>query len=136
MFASRAALVALYVVLLLPAGAAHAGIWNLNAGLANQRQTDRETEEKTISLDFIGSVSCRSMEWDFKLDLHLSWDKGLNQDVWNRKGDFLRPLDTLVHSPPEGGLSYGLEVVDDWTPGGGYLVRSLTGRAEIDYVLP
>jgi hypothetical protein len=69
----------------------------------------------------------------------LSWDtqeKSVEKDIWNRKGDFLRPLEALVYSNPDGRWSCGLEVLDNWTPGEGYLVRELTGRAEIDYVIP
>ena len=139
MEARRTVFLALILAGLLLSRTSEAGIWNFSTGLATQRQTDRESEERTNSLDFLGSVSYTSPEWKFVLDLHLSWDTGekdIDREIWNRKGDYLRPLESLIYSHPDGTWSIGLEVLENWTPGGGYLVRNLTGRGEIDYVLP
>ena len=136
---SRFVFLALILSLVSLAYPAEAGIWKVSSGLANQRQTDRQSEEQTNHIDFIGAVSYTSPEWNFILDLHLSWDaktKKIDRDVWDRKGDFLRPLEALVYSFPDKEVSFGFQVLDNWTPGAGYLVRDLTGRAEIDYVLP
>lgn len=139
MYARRIVFLALILAAIFFACNADAGIWTLNSGLGIQRQTDRETKERNNSFDFLGSASYLSPEWNFILDLHLSLDtqeNNIDRDIWNRKGDFLRPLEALIYSRPDEKWSLGLEVLDNWTPGGGYLVRDLTGRAEIDYVLP
>ena len=118
---------------------AHAGIWTLNSGLASQRQADRDSDDKTNSLNLLTTVSYLSPEWEFALDLGLRWDtdgKEFDKTVWERRGDFLRPLKTLVYSHPEGVFSAGIEEMSNWTPGGGYLIRELSGLGEIDYILP
>ena len=69
----------------------------------------------------------------------MRWDtdgKEFDKSVWERRGDFLRPVRTLVYSRPDGTFSVGLEEINSWTPGGGYLIRDLSGLGEIDYVLP
>lgn len=131
-------LAALFVGIACPL-TAEAGIWNLNAGLGTERLTDRDLEERSDSINLLAAASYTSPTWEFTLGLQLRWDTEgwvLDQDIWNRKGDLLRPIETLVYSRPDSTFSAGLEVMNDWTPGSGYLIRDLSGRAEIDYALP
>jgi len=129
---------ALLAALLLPQ-AAIGGIWNLNAGLATERQTDRDSEEIWDSINLLAAATYTSPDWKFALDLQLKWEtqeREFDSDIWSRKGDFLRPVKALLYSPMDGSFSAGLEVLESWTPGAGYLVRELSGSAEVDYVLP
>jgi hypothetical protein len=76
---------------------------------------------------------------EFTLDLPLRWEaktREFDRDIWDREGDWLRPLTLLRYRSDTGRVSGGLEVFNDWTPGEGFLVRDLSGRGEIDYVLP
>jgi len=116
-----------------------ADIWTLNPGLATQRFLNRENDENSTFLQLLADISYQSIQWDLSLDLELRWDtqsKDFDDSVWNRRGDFLRPVETLMFTGRDGGFSAGLDRLRNWTPGGGYLVRDLSGYGEIDYVLP
>lgn len=118
---------------------ASAEIWTLNAGPGTQRLIDRDDEQDSTFFNVLAAVSCRSDRWNFALDFQGRWDideKGFDSDVWDRRGDFLRPLTDLLYTAPDGSFRIGFGRMYGWTPGGGYLVRGLSGYGEIDYVLP
>ncbi|MDF1527216.1 MAG: hypothetical protein RRA15_13570 [bacterium] len=126
------------LILVMPFGA-HAGILNLRSGLGTIAQKDRDSGGSTRYSAVLLATSYRTPTFEFALDLPLRWDTQtweFDRDDWNRKGDPLRPLNALRYSSGTGHISGGLEVFTDWTPGDGFLVRDLSGRGEIDYVLP
>jgi hypothetical protein len=130
-----------FVILLILAmsSAAHGGILNLRSGLGTIVQKDRDTHESIRYGAILLGTSYRTPVLEFTLDLSLRWDsetREIDRDIWNRRGDILRPLSLLRYSSGSGQVSGGMEVFNDWTPGEGYLVRNLSGRGEIDYVLP
>ncbi len=116
-----------------------ADIWTFNPGLATQRLLNRETHEDSTFLELMTVVSYQSVQWDITLDLEFRWDtagKDFDDRIWNRRGDFFRPMKSLMFIGRDEGFSAGLERLHSWTPGGGYLVRDLSGYGEIDYFLP
>ena len=126
------------LLLILPS-TAHTGILNLRSGLGTIVQRDRETSDSIRYGAVLLTTSYRTPVLEFALDLPLRWDiqtGEFNRDIWNRRGDLLRPLKLLRYRTGTGLVSGGLEVFTDWTPGDGFLVRDLSGRGEIDYVLP
>ena len=119
--------------------AAHAGILNLRGGLGTTVQKDRDSSDSIRYSAVLLATSYRTPTLEFALDLPLRWDaqtREFDSDVWDRKGDLLRPLNLLRYTSGTGHFSGGLEIFTDWTPGDGFLVRDLSGRGEIDYVLP
>ena len=119
--------------------AAHAGILNLRSGLGTIVQKDRDSQDSIRYGAVLLATTYRTPTLEFALDFPLRWDaktREFDQDVWDRKGDWLRPLNRFRYSSDTGRISGGLEVFTDWTPGDGLLVRDLSGRGEIDYVLP
>lgn len=128
----------LLLILLVPS-AAQAGILNLRSGLGTVVQKDRDTSESVRYGAVLLATSYRTPALEFALDLPFRWDiqtREFDRDIWDRRGDLLRPLKLLRYHSGTGRVSGGLEVFTDWTPGEGFLVRNLSGRAEIDYVLP
>jgi hypothetical protein len=126
------------IILVLPS-AAYAGILNLRSGLGTVLQRDRDTRDSIRYGAVLLETSYRTPTLEFALDLPLRWDiktREFDSGVWNRKGDWLKPLNLLRYSSGTGQVSGGLEVITDWTPGEGFLVRDLSGRGEIDYALP
>lgn len=128
--------VVLCLVLMFPAGV-HADILNLRGGVGTIVQKDRDTNDSTRYGLVDMAVSYRTPSTEFALGLPLRWDaktREFDRDVWDRKGDWLRPVSLLRYG--SGRFKGGLEIFDDWTPGAGFLVRDLSGRGEIDYTLP
>ena len=83
---------------------ASADIWTLNAGLATQRLVNRDTEDNSNYLNLMASVSYRSVKWNVSLDLEGRWDtseRDFDDTVYGRRGDFLRPVETLVYTGAE-----------------------------------
>jgi hypothetical protein len=118
---------------------ANAGILNLRSGLGTVVQEDRDTGESIRYGAVLLATSYRTPAFQFTLDLPLRWDaetRSFDRSIWDRKGDWLRPLNILRYRSATGRISGGLEVFTDWTPGEGFLVRDLSGRGEVDYVLP
>ena len=133
----RACLVILIILVIPSAG--HAGIHNLRGGLGTIVQKDRDTGDSVRYGAVLLATSYRTPAFQFALDLPLRWDaqtKEFDSSIWDRRGDWLRPLNFLRYSSGTGRFSGGLEVFSDWTPGEGFLVSNLSGRGEIDYVLP
>jgi len=129
---------AILLVLVMPSPA-KADILNLRGGLGTVVLRDRDSDESTHYAAVLLETSYRTPFLEFSLDLPLRWEsqtKEFDDRVWNRKGDWLRPLSLLRYSSGEGRISGGLEVIHEWTPGEGFLVRDLSGRGEIDYILP
>jgi hypothetical protein len=126
------------MILVIPC-TAHSGILNLRTGLGTVVLKDRDTGD-TIRYGAVNlATSYRTPALEFGLDLPLRWEaqtRQFDRESWNRGGDWLRPLTLLRYRSRAGQVSGGLEVFTDWTPGEGYLVRDLSGRGEIDYVLP
>jgi hypothetical protein len=119
--------------------AAHSGILNLRGGLGSVVLHDRDTRDTIRYGAVLLATSYRTPALEFALDLPLRWDAKtgeFDRDIWDREVDWLRPLTLLRYHSGTGQVSGGLEVFDDWTPGEGFLVRDLSGRGEIDYVLP
>jgi len=126
------------LILIMPFSA-HAGIFNLRGGLGTVIQKDRDYEESTRYGVILLSTSYRTSDLEFALELPLRWESGtreFDREIWNREGDWLRPLELLRYTSGAGHFRGGLEVLKDWTPGDGFLVRDLSGRGETDYVLP
>ncbi len=119
--------------------AAQGDILNLRGGLGTILQKDRDLQNSIRYGVVLLAPSYRTPTFEFALDVPLMWNTEtgeFDQDVWNRKGDWLRPLNLLRYRSGTGHISVGFEVLEGWTPGDAYLVRDLTGRGEIDYVLP
>lgn len=128
----------IWLLLFLPC-LSWAGILNIRSGLGTANLKDRETRESVRYTTLLLETYYRTPSVDFVLNLPLRWDiKTMEFDdtVWDRKGDFLKPLQLLRYRSDNDHSSGGFEVFTDWTPGLGYLVRNLSGRGEIDYVLP
>jgi len=114
-------------------------ILNLRGGIGTTLLKERDSGDRTHYGSVFLETSYRTPSLEFSLDLPLRWESetgDFNGSVWDRKGDWLRPLNLLRYHPARGEVSGGLEVFDAWTPGAGYLVRDLSGRGEIDYILP
>lgn len=118
---------------------AHPGIVNLRGGLGTVVQEERDTGDSTRYGSLLLAASHRTPSMEFALEFPLRWDaetREFDSEIWDRKGDLLRPLDLLRYSTPSGRFTGGMEVLNSWTPGEGFLVRNLSGRGEIDYILP
>lgn len=129
----------LAILLLALPLAARADILNLRSGLGTVVQKNLDSGDSTRYSTVLLSTSYRTPTIDFALELPLRWDfetGDFQKDVWEREGDPLRPVKLFRYHSASGRISGGLEVLSDWTPGMGYLVRDLSGMAEIDYVLP
>jgi len=127
------------LLLLVLSNSVQANILNLRGGVGTIVQRDRDTRDSIRYRAALLSTSYRTPSVEFSLDLPLRWDVKTDEfdsDIWDRKGDLLRPLSLLRYSSGSGRAIGGMEVIDDWTPGGGYLVRNLSGKGEIDYILP
>lgn len=134
----RSWLVVWTILLTLPAGG-QAGILNLRGGLGTVVQKDRDSGSSIRYAAALMKTSYRTPGLEFALELPFRWDSNkweFDRTVWDRRGDWLRPLNLLRYSDGSGRVRAGLEVLDDWTPGEGFLVRNLSGRGEIDYILP
>lgn len=126
------------LLLLLPCQV-QAGILNLRGGLGTVVQKDRDTRDSVRYSAVLLTTSYRTPQVEFALDLPFRWEiqtREFDDTIWDRKGDLLRPLKLLRYRSRSGQAIGGVEVIDDWTPGEGFLVRNLSGRGEIDYVLP
>ncbi len=129
---------AVLLVLLIPS-VAQSGILNLRGGPGTVVLKDRESRDSTRYGTLLLAATYRTPFLEYALDLPLRWEfqsGDFDGDVWNREGDWLRPLKLFRYSSGTGHLRGGLEVIHNWTPGSGYLVRELSGQGEIDYVLP
>jgi len=127
------------LLILIMSSAANAGILNLRSGLGTVVQEDRDTGDSIRYVAVLLGTSYRTPALEFALDLSLRWDaenKDFDSEVWDREGDLLRPLSLLRYTSTTGRHSGGMEVFEDWTPGEGFLIRDLSGRGEIDYILP
>ncbi|UCG38680.1 MAG: hypothetical protein JSV00_00115 [bacterium] len=116
-----------------------AGIVNLNAGLGTLQQTVGDGNERTVYAIALLGGSYTTPLWEFTLDLPVRWDLDgwdFDERIWDRRGDWLRPLNTLRRTGVAGDWSVGLQTITSWTPGQGYLVRHLSGMGEVDYGLP
>jgi hypothetical protein len=131
-------LAALILILALSPNA-HSGIVNLRGGVGTIVQKDRDTDGRNRYGVFLLAASHRTPSMEFILDLPLRWEfktGEFDDEIWNRKGDWLKPLELLRYRSGTGEMSGGLEIFTDWTPGEGFLVRNLSGRGEPDYALP
>ena len=126
------------LVLFIPS-VAQPGILNLRGGPGTVVLKDRDSRDSTRYGTLLLAATYRTPFLEYALDLPLRWEfqsGDFDGDIWNREGDWLRPLKLLRYSSRTGQLRGGLEVINNWTPGSGYLVRELSGQGEIDYVLP
>ena len=127
------------LLLLLMPNPAKTDILNLRGGLGTIVLRDRESGESTHYGAVLLNTSYRTPSLEFSLDLPLRWEsqtREFDNSVWDRRGDWLRPLTYLRYSSGARQVRGGLELIHDWTPGEGFLVRDLSGRGEIDYILP
>ena len=126
------------MLLVMPVSA-HSAILNLRSGLGTVVQKDRNTQDSARYWAVLLASSYRTPSVEFALDLPLRWDiqtREFDSDVWKRSGDLFRPLKLLRYRSGSGHATGGMEVLSNWTPGEGYLVRDLTGKGELDYILP
>ncbi len=127
------------ILLCLPVTTAWADVVMVRSGMATIWQRNRDTDDSTRYAALLTQVSYRSPTLELSLDVPLRWESEkweLDREVWSREGDTLRPLKAFLYSSPDGRWGAGLEVIQSWTPGQGYLVRGLSGAGEIDYALP
>ncbi len=118
---------------------AMADVWTFRQGLGTSFVEDRDTKVDSDLIVLSLLPSYRSRTWDVALDLNLRWDASNGEffkDEWGKRGDWLRPIERLLHTSNQETLTFGLQRLTGLTLGSGQIVRGLIGNSEVYYGLP